>query len=161
MPTETIELMNEVSIDKPAVDTSTSKYLTFFSDGLLFGVNASQVVEIIINHAITPMPMTPQYVKGIINLRGQIIPIIDARLRMGRTASEDNSAVCIIVLNIDGTQVGILVDRVAQMVDIDESAISSGSTGNKDQNLVNGMISLPDSGETILIFDCLQLINQT
>ena len=79
---------------------------------------------------------------------------------MGRTVSEENSVVCIIVLNIDGTQVGISVDRVAQMVDIDESAISSGSTGNKDQNLVNGMISLPDSGETILILDCLQLINE-
>ena len=87
---------------------------------MLIGVNASYVVEIIINHALTSLPMTPDYVKGIINLRGQIIPIIDIRLRIGHPDAETDSTVCIIVLDIEGTQIGILVDRVAQMVDIDE-----------------------------------------
>lgn len=154
MPNEIIDLVEE----KNTVDTLMSKYLTFFADGLLFGVNASYVVEIIINHALTPIPMTPEYVKGIINLRGQIIPIINTRMRLGRPSDDENRNVCIIVLDIDGTQIGILVDRVAQMVDINESEISIGPA-NTEQDLVSGMISM-SNGETILVFDCLQLINE-
>ncbi len=140
-------------------DTLMTKYLTFVADNLLFGVNASYVVEIIINHALTSLPMTPDYVKGIINLRGQIIPIIDTRLRIGHPAAEaDDSTVCIIVLDIDGTQIGILVDRVAQMVDIDETQISTGPVS--DQQLVSGMISLADGSDTMLVLDCARMINE-
>lgn len=156
MQTEALDL-NTDPID--ALDTLTCKYLTFFADGLLFGVNASYVVEIIINHAPTPIPMTPEYVKGVINLRGQIIPIINTRLRLGRPTSENEDNICIIVLDIEGTQLGILVDRVAQMVDINESEISVGPA-NKEQALVSGMISMSDTKETILVLDCIQLVNE-
>mgnify|MGYP000265437380 CR=1 FL=1 len=140
-------------------DTLMTKYLTFIADNLLFGVNASYVVEIIINHALTSLPMTPDYVKGIINLRGQIIPIIDIRLRIGHPAAEaDDSTVCIIVLDIDGTQIGILVDRVAQMVDIDETQLSTSPVS--DQQLVSGMISLADGSDTMLALDCARMINE-
>ena len=140
-------------------DTLMTKYLTFIADNLLFGVNASYVVEIIINHALTSLPMTPDYVKGIINLRCQIIPIIDIRLRIGHPAAEaDDSTVCIIVLDIDGTQIGILVDRVAQMVDIDETQLSTSPVS--DQQLVSGMISLADGSDTMLALDCARMINE-
>ena len=61
---------------------STERFLTFSSDGLNIGVSTNYVIEIITNHTITMVPLVPDYVKGIINLRGQIIPIIDIRLRM-------------------------------------------------------------------------------
>ncbi len=67
---------------------STERFLTFSSDGLNIGVSTNYVIEIITNHAITMVPLVPDYVKGIINLRGQIIPIIDIRLRMGKPSIE-------------------------------------------------------------------------
>lgn len=158
MPTESIDTIDTLTGEQVYNDTLMTKYLTFFTDNLLFGVNASYVVEIIINHAFTSLPMTPDYVKGIINLRGQIIPIIDIRLRIGHPAAETDSTVCIIVLDIEGTQIGILVDRVAQMVDIDETQLSASPVS--DQQLVSGMISLEDSGETMLVLDCARMISE-
>ncbi|MBS5144348.1 MAG: purine-binding chemotaxis protein CheW [Butyricicoccus pullicaecorum] len=157
MPTESIDTIDALKKEHVYND-AMAKYLTFYTDNLLFGVNASYVVEIIINHALTSLPMTPDYVKGIINLRGQIIPIIDIRLRIGRPEAETDSTVCIIVLDIEGTQIGILVDRVAQMVDIDESQLSVSLVS--DQQLVSGMISLEDGGNTMLVLDCARMISE-
>ena len=82
------------------------------------------MTEIITNHTITIIPLVPDYVKGIINLRGQIIPIIDIRLRMGKPSIDYTSTTCIIVLNIDDTNLGIIVDSVQQVIDIDKAQIS-------------------------------------
>ena len=74
------------------IDTATERFLVFSSDGLNIGVSTNYVIEIITNHAITLLPLVPDYVKGIINLRGQIIPIIDIRLRMGKPSIEYTSS---------------------------------------------------------------------
>ena len=135
----------------------SEKYLMFISDGLDFGVKASYVVEIITNHAITTLPMTPDFIKGIINLRGQIIPIIDIRTKMGKLEGETTSYSCIIVFDINSVLLGVYVDTVSQVADIDESRISPPSPHNR-QELVNGMVSMPD-GKTILILDCEKLVD--
>lgn len=141
----------DVASSQPATDT-IRKYLTFLSDGLYFGIDTSYVTEIIINHKITFLPMVPYYVKGIINLRGQIIPIVDMRLRMGKTACESEDGTnCIIVLNIDTIMIGILVDAVRQVLDIDTSKISP-PTANNHEELVCGMMTLAD-GTTMLVLD--------
>lgn len=138
------EAQNEVQSDK---------YLIFVSDSLLFGVNAEYVVEIITNHVITHLPLLPEYVSGIMNLRGQIIPIMDIRLRMGKEPKQD----CIvIVLNVEGTQIGILVDTVAQMEDIEKGVILP-MPANSSMKLISGMCSLPDGG-TMLVLDCELLL---
>ena len=102
--------VNEVV--EAAVPVSTERFLTFSSDGLNIGVSTNYVIEIITNHAITMVPLVPDYVKGIINLRGQIIPIIDIRLRMGKPSIEYTNTTCIIVLNINSVYIGIIVDAV-------------------------------------------------
>lgn len=134
---------------------STERFLTFSSDGLTIGVSTDYVIEIITNHTITPLPLVPDYVRGIINLRGQIIPIIDIRLRMGKPAIDHTSTTCIIVLNIDSIHIGIIVDDVQQVLDIDREQISSVPV-EKQQELINGMIS---NGErsVILLLDCDEL----
>ena len=137
-------------------DNATAKYLLFVSDKLLFGVSAEYVVEIITNHAITRVPLVPSYIRGIINLRGQLIPIVDIRLLLGHPAQTDN---CIIILNIDGVLVGILVDTVRKMVDVDPRAILPAPPHNS-QNLVSGMCALDDT-QTMLVFDCAQILNQS
>ena len=67
--------------DGNMVEVQVTKYLICLSDGLRYGLDAEQVVEIITDHTITPLPCVPEYVRGVINLRGQIIPVIDLRLR--------------------------------------------------------------------------------
>ena len=138
-----------------AADAHTAKYLLFQSGELLFGVTADYVVEIITNHVITHLPLVPAYIRGIINLRGQIIPIVDIRQLLGQPNQRDN---CIMILNINETQVGILVDNVQRMIDIDKSALLP-APKQGGQRLVSGMCSLAD-GQTMLVFDCLRLLEQ-
>lgn len=144
---------NQESTNELTQNDNIKKFLTFISDKLTFGIDASYVTEIIINHNITFLPIVPHYIKGIINLRGQIIPIIDIRLKMGKNEyiREDGSN-CIIVLNIDSTMLGIMVDNVNQVLDIDTTKIAP-PTINNCEELVNGMITIHDDS-TILILDC-------
>ncbi len=146
----------EEQIADEAAPVSTERFLTFSSDGLTIGVSTNYVIEIITNHAITVLPLVPDYVKGIINLRGQIIPIIDIRLRMGKPSIDYTNTTCIIVLDIDSVRIGIVVDAVQQVIDIDQSHISPVPVENQ-QELISGMIS---SGErsVILFLDCEQLV---
>lgn len=139
-----------------AETAETQKYLLFLSGDLLFGAGAEYVVEIITNHPITALPLVPAYVRGIINLRGQIIPIVDIRLLLGQEPAEQN---CIIILNINDTMVGILVDTVQRMLDVPVSILLP-SPNHDQQELVSGMCSLGD-GQTMLVFDCPQLLAQS
>ena len=137
------------------IPTSTERFLTFMSDGLTIGVSTNYVTEIITNHTITIIPLVPDYVKGIINLRGQIIPIVDIRLLLGQPSQSDN---CIIILNIENTLVGILLDTVQKMIDVDTALILP-SPSQDTRNLVSGMCSLSEE-QTMLVFDCPQILNQ-
>ena len=136
-----------------AAESSTRKYLLFTADSLLFGCSAEYVVEIITNHAITVLPLVPSYIRGVINVRGQILPIVDIRLLLGHAPAADN---CIMILNIDGTMVGILVDTVQKMLDIETSSILPAPDRN-EQAFVSGMCSLSDN-QTMLVFNCPQII---
>lgn len=150
------EEQQEDLLQDSAPEILIEKYLVFCSDGLLFGVNAEYVVEIIINHTITHLPIVPEFVSGIINLRGQIIPIVDIRLLMGKMHQPDCS---VIVLNIDGTQLGIQVDSVAQMVNLPEGSILPVPAHNA-QKFVSGMCSLPDGSGTMMVLDCQLLLHE-
>jgi purine-binding chemotaxis protein CheW len=131
-----------------------TKFLIFVTDTLKLGIKSDFVVEIIHNHQITYLPMMPDYVRGIINLRGQIIPIVDVRMRMGKEPREE---CLVVVLNIEGGQMGILVDAVDQMIDIPKDSILP--VPNQDaQQLVSGMCTLPSGDGTMLVLDCDQLL---
>lgn len=154
MSAATVE--NTAVNENPEVSVSTERFLTFSSNGLNIGVSTNYVIEIITNHIITVLPLVPDYVKGIINLRGQIIPIIDIRLRMGKPSIDYTSSTCIIVLNINSIQIGIIVDAVQQVMDIDQSKISPVPVENQ-QELISGMVSSANSS-VILFLDCEQLV---
>ena len=153
MAQETV-LTPEVQEDTlSAAEVTSEKYLLFVSNQFLFGVKAEYVVEIITNHVITPVPLVPSYILGIINLRGQIIPIVDIRLLLGQQTQDDT---CSIILNINETMVGILVDGVQKMVDIEKAAIVP-APAQRAKDMVSGMCSLED-GQTMLVFDCPQIL---
>ena len=122
-------------------------------------MSTSYVIEIINDHSITALPIVPQYVKGIINLRGSILPVIDIRLLMDKEAEEYTSKTCIIVLNIDSVSIGIIVDRGRQVIDIDLSEGQPIPLSNR-QKLCNGMITL-DSGEVAMSFDAEALVQSS
>lgn len=134
---------------------NVARFLTFLSDGLYFGVNTRNVIEIINNHKIRSLPMVPDYIRGIINLRGQVIPIIDMRLRMGKPFQEYTPKTCIVILEIDSNTIGIVVDSVAQVLDIDLDRAAPIPTENR-QELTNYMISI--NGTVILLLECEAIV---
>ena len=134
------------------------KYLIFTVDDLKIGIDAEQVVELLNGYMATYLPMMPDYILGIFNMRGQIIPIVDIRSRLGKMPIDYGDNNCIIVLEIDSISLGILVDSVSQVVDSELSKISPVPV-NKQQELVNGMISL-DANNVVLLLDCEQLVNE-
>ena len=158
MSEENVLFARETEPDAAAADGApeilTDKYLIFVSDNLFYGIDAEQVVELITEHSITRLPRVPHYVRGIINLRGQIIPIMDIRLRLGKPEAGEN---CIMVVNVDNNCVGILVDGVEKMVDIPRDTILPMPTQNP-QKLISGMCSLAEGG-TMLILDCSLLLH--
>ena len=137
-------------------EIQTNKYLIFSSDGLMYGIRTDLVKDIITDYTITYLPQVPNYVKGVINLRGQIVPIVDIRLRLGKPERETFCGIT--VEDVDGSMVGILVDMVEQMVDIPLDAILPVPT-NKGQAMVCGMCTLPD-GSTMLELDCELLLHE-
>lgn len=137
-------------------EIATEKYLIFSSDGLMYGIKADCVNGINTDYTITYLPKVPDYVRGVINLRGQIVPIIDIRLRLGKPP-QDNS--CCVVVNVDGNEVGILVDMVEQIVDVPlEDILPVPTNSGGIQAMVSGMCTLPD-GNTMLELDCEQLLH--
>ncbi len=134
------------------------RFLTFVSDNIIFGVSTNNVIEIITSYKICALPMVPDYVRGIINLRGDNLPIIDIRLRMGKPSQEYTDTSCIIILSIGETTIGILVDSVSQVLDIDRKKISPIPINNR-QELSSSMVHLKD-GSVVLFLDCEELIRQ-
>ena len=137
-----------------AVDSQ--KYLIFVANDLKLGVIAEDVVEILNNQIITYLPMVPHFIRGIINMRGQMVPILDIRARLGMESNEADSLV--VVLNLNDIQLGILVDAVDQMLDIPKANIHP-LPANSTQLLVSGMCSLPDGSGTMMVLDCEQLMH--
>lgn len=157
----TNELYDDINADEfdleelKAANDNSKKYLTFISDNLVFGIPIDNVIEIITNHSVTKLPRVPDYVQGIINLRGQIIPIVDIRLRMNKPAAEPSSTNCVIILEVDSVSIGILVDVVLQVFDIDNKIAPPPS---KSQEFVSGMTTLAD-GTVVFCMDCELLVN--
>ncbi len=105
-----------------AVAGLAGKYLTFFLGGEVYGVQILKVQEIIGMERVTGVPNTPHYVRGVINLRGQVIPVIDLRLRFELEAKEDTERTCIVVVQVaNGDEMivmGIIVDEVQEVLEI-------------------------------------------
>lgn len=102
-------------------DTTKDKYLTFFIDNEKYGIDICYVLEIISVPAISWIPHTPDSLKGIINLRGSIIPVIDVRIRFKKEEVEYNEFTCIIVIQYEDYTVGLIVDDVDEVLLIPEN----------------------------------------
>lgn len=129
------------------------RYLLFDIDDTKYGVSLEYVLEIINVQTITTVPGVAHYIKGIINLRGKIIPIIDVRLKLGLPEREYDDKTCIIVLNVNEVQVGVIVDRVSEVVNAENSQLSVPSeVGEATSRYLSSILELED--KIVLIIDC-------
>ena len=118
---ESAKKMSQAGIDGLRAD-SDGKYLTFVLDEEDYGISILKVKEIIGMMPITPVPRTPVFVKGVINLRGKVIPVVDLRLKFGMEEIDYTERTCIIVVEIagEGSHVltGLVVDAVSEVLNI-------------------------------------------
>ena len=106
-------------------DTQRGRFLTFTLEDNIYGLPIRFVTEIIGIQEATRVPETPDYVKGIINLRGRIIPLIDVRLKFGKVEIPYNERTCIIVIDVNSASIGLIVDKVEDVLTIDDSQIAA------------------------------------
>ncbi len=108
------------------------KFLTFFLAGEEYGLEIKKVHEIIGMMPITRVPRTPEHVRGVINLRGKVIPIMDLRRKFGMPSAEGSQEACIIVVQVRGMQVGVTVDRVSEVANIADADIEDPPSFGED-----------------------------
>ena len=143
-------------------DTLAGKYLTFTLDNEEYGIALLKVKEIIGMMPITSVPQTPDYVKGVINLRGKVIPVSDLRLRFEMAAADYTDRTCIIVVEIQGEgatiQVGIVVDAVSEVMNIKAEEVEEApSFGTKvETDFILGMANM--DGQVKILLDIDQVL---
>lgn len=135
-------------------ESQKDKYVTFKSGKEYFGLKIQYVNEIIVYQEVTAIPETKDYIKGLINLRGKIIPVIDVRLRFKQEPIEYNDRTCIIVITVKNTVVGLIVEKIAEVVEILEKDIlpppTIGKSEKSQQRYVYGIGKIGNSVKLLL-----------
>jgi purine-binding chemotaxis protein CheW len=110
-----------------SVVVESSQYLTFKLDQELFAVDISKVREVLEFTTVTKVPRTPDFMRGVINLRGSVVPVVDMRLKLGLTQTEKTVDTCVVIteVEIDGekTVLGAMADSVQEVIELDASQI--------------------------------------
>lgn len=141
-------------------DTQHGRFLTFALGEEVFGIEIGHVTEIIGMQPITTLPEVPDYIKGIINLRGKIIPVIDIRIKFSKETIAYTDRTCIIVIDIEQIAMGLIVDNVSEVVTIDDENIvppPDQRTGIQNK-YIRGIGKA--EGEVKLLLDCSKLFNE-
>ena len=154
--------MGKVSpeLDYVEEDTQKGKFLTFSIGKEDYGIEIKYVTEIIGIQDITEVPELPDYIKGIINLRGKIIPVMDVRIRFRKPFREYNDRTCVIVVDIHEISLGLIVDYVCEVLDIqDEHIVPPPDFKTGFNNRYVRGIGKVGTGVKLLL-DCDKLLNE-
>lgn len=156
------ETKTTAGIINSANEEMENKYLTFWTDGQIFGIPIYDVVQIIGIQEITPVPESPAYSKGIINLRGNIFPVIDVRIRFHKEEVPYDERTCIIVTNINGSYFGFIVDSVDEVTNIEKDQISPppslSLSANSYTAYLTGIGKLKD--KVVLLLDTSKILSE-
>ncbi len=128
-----------------------NKYLTFKIADEIYGIFINDVIEIIELQKITEVPDMPKYVKGVINLRGKVIPIMDLRIRFKMEIREYDDRTCIVIVNINEKPIGFIVDTVLEVVDIPKTEIEPSPQFKNESNYEKYVSGLGKVGDEIKI----------
>lgn len=140
------------------VRVAPGQYLTFVLKGQPYGVPIGTVREINRMSDITPVPQTPTFVAGVVNLRGKVIPVVDLRLKLGLEYIAQTKETCIIVIETDNGQVGTIVDSVRGVIELNDSQIEPAPALGDDETMrfIMGMGKVDNQVVVLLsIVECL------
>ncbi|MBF8277427.1 MAG: cheW [Candidatus Brocadiaceae bacterium] len=131
------------------------KYLTFVLCGEEYGLEILKVREIIGIMGVTPVPQTPKFIKGVINLRGKVIPVVDLRLKFGFEEVDYTKETCIIVVEVESVLTGIIVDTVSEVLDITNEELETTPNLGEDVNtdIFIGVAKIKDKVKILLDLD--------
>jgi purine-binding chemotaxis protein CheW len=134
--------------------------VTFRLDDETYGINVMQIQEVLRYTEIAPVPGAPNYVLGIINLRGNVVTVIDTRKRFGLPDSEVTDHTRIVVLEIEGQVIGILVDSVAEVVYLKQSEIETAPNVGNDESarFIQGVCN--KNGELIILVEFEKMLSE-
>ena len=139
-------------------DTQKGKFLTFCMGNEFYGIEIKYVTEIIGVQPITEIPEMPEYIKGIINLRGKIIPVMDVRLRFRKPFREYNDRTCIVVIDIREVSIGLIVDSVSEVIAIpDEEIVAPPNLAKEGNRYIKGIGKV--GSDVKLLLDSDKLLN--
>lgn len=147
--------MNQTKTQEPLL-----QFVTFRLGDESYGINVMQVQEVLRVTEIAPVPGAPDFVLGIINLRGNVVTVIDARLRFGLPSKEPDDATRIVIIEAEQQVFGILVDSVAEVVDLARSDIEAApNVGNEESSrYIQGVASMGD--ELLIVVDLNKLLTE-
>jgi len=139
------------------VQSRRERYLTFFLGDEQYGIAIDRIKEIIAMMKVTQVPKTPHYMRGVINLRGSIIPIVDTRLRFGMELREPDMHTAIIIVEVEKVNVGFIVDRVEEVASIDSANLSEPPKfgSHIDTDFICSMAQIDEN--VVMILDVLKL----
>jgi purine-binding chemotaxis protein CheW len=161
--TQTAQKTNETN---ESLANLAGKYLTFLLGDESYGIEILKVQEIIGMQSITRIPRTPEYVKGVINLRGKVIPVIDLRLRFGMEVAEVSRKTCIIVVQVAKADInvtmGIVVDEVSEVLEIAAAEIepAPGFGTRVETSFIMGMAKTESAVKILLDIDKIMSENE-
>ena len=140
-------------------DDSIIQWVTFHLENEKYGIKVMQVQEVLRMTEIAPVPGAPHYVLGIINLRGNVVTVIDTRRRFGLPDAETDDETRIVIIEADNNVVGILVDSVAEVVDLKSSEIETAPNVGNDESskYIQGVSSRDD--ELLILVDVNKLLS--
>lgn len=144
------------------LDRKMEKYVTFMSNNEYFGLKIDYVNEIIVLQDITSVPESEDYIKGLINLRGKIIPVLDVRLRFRQEPFEYTDRTCIVVVHVHSTTVGLIVEKIAEVVEIPEdNLLPPPKIGNGEKSHDRYVYAIGKVGDKVeLLLDPDKLLNE-
>jgi len=135
------------------------QWVTFKLEGETYGINVMQVQEVLRVSEITPVPGAPSYILGIINLRGNVVTVLDTRMRFGLPMYETDDASRVVIVESNGNVLGILVDSVAEVVYLRSSEIESAPNVGNDESskYIQGVYS--NEGNLLILVDVNKLLS--
>jgi len=146
-----------------AQGTETGQYLTFGLGGETYGMSIEHVREIIEFDGLTTMPMMPPFLRGVINLRGAVVPVIDLKERFKHGQTEFSKRTCVVIVEIEqngeASSLGVMVDTVNEVVEVDRSCLEARPSFGTDlrQDFIEGILDL--GGHFLVVLDVRQVLS--
>ena len=153
-------MAEEVKSELLTEDTQKGKFMVFQTGKESYGISISYVNEIVGMQPITEIPEVEDYIKGLINLRGRIIPVIDVRIRFKMEPVEYTDRTCIMIINVKSTTIGLIIEKIAEVDTImDEDIVPPPSLGHKENEQSKYVYGLARNGDSVkLLLDPERLI---